>query len=50
MIWACALTAVTAGIGGMALTQVLHRMHRSMVEGEQGERELRAEHRLSGPA
>jgi hypothetical protein len=48
IIWACVLTAVTAGIGGMALTQVLHRMHRSMVE--RAERQLRAEHRLSGPA
>jgi ABC-type proline/glycine betaine transport system permease subunit len=32
LVWACLLTAVTAGVGGMALTQVLHRMHRSMVE------------------
>lgn len=31
-IVACALTAVTAGLGGMALTQVLHRGRRSIVE------------------
>ncbi len=46
LVWACALAAITAGVGGMALSQILHRMHRSVVErAEQRvrQRELRAE-------
>jgi hypothetical protein len=46
------LTATTAGVGGMALTQVLHRGHRSVVERatHRARGEEPAQRSLSGPA
>ena len=45
-------TATTAGVGGMALTQVLHRGHRSVVERatQRARGEEPAQRSLSGPA
>ncbi len=46
------LTATTAGVGGMALTQVLHRGHRSVIDRatQRAGGVLPAQRRLSGPA
>ena len=46
------LTATTAGVGGMALTQVLHRGHRSVIERatQRARGDQPAQRNLSGPA
>jgi hypothetical protein len=44
----CTLTAFTAGVGGMALTQMLHRWRRSIVD--RAAAELRAQQAAPGPA